>query len=111
MSLTVDELVQYLNRTTKGFSCPICRDTDWYAIAKDGVIQETEILDQSNLHDWFAPFEKFAIENGLEPAGTQLKPRPEPSLINKAVVLRCNNCGWLGIFDKAFLEEKIHGKS
>ena len=109
MSLTVDELVQYLNRTTKGFSCPICRTTDWHVIAKNGTVQETEILDQSNLHDWFAPFEEFAIENGLKPKDSQLKPRPEPSLMNKAVVIRCNNCGWVGIFDKNFIEGRVHG--
>lgn len=111
MSLTVDELAQHLNKITKGFSCPICRAADWYVIAKDGIVQDTEVLDQSNLHDWFAPFEEFAIENGLKPEGAEPASRPEPSLINKAVVIRCNNRGWLGIFDKSFLEEKIHGEN
>lgn len=108
MSLTFDELIKCLDKASDSFSCPVCHQSNWHAVEENGQVQETTILDQSSYHDLVSPFEEFAIENGLEPEGSKPTPRPTPSLLNDVVVLRCNHCGWLGCFDRKFLELKIH---
>lgn len=110
MSIIFGELMKYLHRNIDNFSCPICHQSEWCAVDENGHIQETKILDQSDLHDLVSPFEEFAIENGLEPEGTKLTSRPSPSFMNDVILIRCNHCGWIGTFDRKFLEMKIHAE-
>ena len=111
MPLSVNELTDHLNKTASGFSCPVCHDSDWYVIVENGFIQETTVLDQGHSSGIEADLAELITEYGGElPEGSN-PIRQSPSLLNKVIAIRCNKCGWLGIFDKEFIEEKVHGKN
>lgn len=111
MSLSINELTKHLNDASGGFCCPICHESDWYAIEENGSVQETTVLDQSHSSGVEAVLADLIIEYGGElPDGVSPK-QQNASLLNKVIAIRCNKCGWLGIFDKSFIEEKIHGRN
>lgn len=91
-TLTVEQWTDYLNRKTQGFNCPICGRNRWQTQQNaEGEVMDVKVSDQSNtLPNTF-------VEEGWKPG--------EPSLLRSLNVIRCGHCGWVGLFDRAFVEE------
>lgn len=109
MSLTVDDLTHHLNAVSGGFCCPVCRESNWYVITKDNVVQETTILDCSHSSEIDVALTELIQEYGGTIPEGDVPVQQDASLLNKVVAIRCNTFGWLGVFDRVSIEEKVHG--
>lgn len=115
--ISLAQWAAYLNEKTEGFNCPICRHNEWETQRdKQGNVCDVEILDHAVWEDLNDP-SKTDFVGGFEAAkeGREYLPPPAPerirppSLLTHVVVIRCSHCGWVGLFDRAFVEEKLHG--
>lgn len=94
--ITLDQWNDYLNTKTRGFNCPICGSHHWQTqLGSDGNVLETKVSDQSNT------LPNVMVEADWKPG--------EPSLLRSLNVIRCGHCGWVAMFDRAFVLEQING--
>ena len=101
-TITIEQWTDYLNRKTQGFNCPICGRNRWQTQPDDdGNVLDAMITDHSNTPktDEFAR-PVLGRDGGVE------KPRPA-SLLKSCNIIRCGHCGWIGLFDRTFVEEHL----
>lgn len=102
--ITIEQWTEYLNRKTHGFVCPICGQEKWQTQPDDdGNVMEVKVSDQNNSFQ--------TNEDGVYDLGEVGDERkvPPPSLLQHLIVIRCGHCGWVGTFDRAFVEREIFG--
>lgn len=114
--ITVQQWATYLNKRTDGLHCPICQHSEWQTQQdNNGNVCDVKILDHSfeeDLNDpvntdFVAQFE--AARNGVKYVPPEPTPRTRPeSLLKSVIVLRCAHCGWVALFDRAFVTEAIN---
>lgn len=115
--ITTAQWADYLNAKTNGFSCPICRHSDWQTQQdNNGNVCDVEILDHDIWADLNDPAKTdfVGLFNATVRGETYVAPtspeRTRPaSLLRHVIVLRCAHCGWVSLFDRAFVEEHING--
>lgn len=106
--ISIDELTRYLNDTTGGFSCPICQHQHWQAEQKGGhEVSDVKLMTEGGLNDVFTNV--IRDFGGTVPSSDGDKAVDSP-ILNHLTVIRCGYCGWVSLFDRAFIEDKIHGK-
>ena len=108
--LSIHQWADYLNRKTLGFNCPICGQNKWQTQPdQDGNVGDVEILDHA-FKDELTSIEAVGTFDAVLKQEKPPVPRPvrEPSLLKSVVVIRCGHCGWVGLFDKAFVEKHLN---
>lgn len=114
--ITVPQWTTYLNQCTNGLRCPICQHSEWQTQQdNDGNVCDVKILDHSFEEDLNDPANcdpvgiYEAARNGKEYVPPKPTPRTRPeSLLKSVIVLRCAHCGWVALFDRAFVTEAIN---
>lgn len=111
--LTTKDWVAYLNKKTRGFNCPICGHNQWQTQPdNEGNVLEVKLLDHSyeeklNSMDLTGIYEAASLGKKYVPPE-----RPESvrctSLLQSCNVVRCGHCGWVGLFDRAFVENHLN---
>lgn len=113
--ITPDQWADYLNEKTDGINCPVCRRSQWQAQqTPDGDISDVVLLDQHYADtvigeptDYVKAFEDALADKKEAPAPK--KEPAAPSILTHLVVMRCGHCGWIGLFDRAFVEAEMDG--
>lgn len=112
--MKIDELTKFLNERANGMRCPICQSSDWYLKVKDGEVAETNVS-SNGIEAMNKALIDCIVEFGgalPEEESTDTKPEQnERDLLSSCVILRCNHCGHLELFDRSFIEEQIHGQN
>lgn len=113
--ISVQQWTEYLNTKTSGFNCPICGQNHWQTQQdEEGNVCDVEILDHDTLADLNDPSKTDflgAFNAGLK--GETHVPPPSPkrsrpaSLLHHVILIRCGHCGWISLFDRAFVEEEL----
>ena len=99
--ITTKQWTNYLNKKTGGFSCPICKHTDWQTQQdQNGNVCEVEILDNS--------FNEELIDKANEIAHSMGMPERKiehqgASLAHRSILIRCGHCGFIAFFDRSFV--------
>lgn len=112
--ITPDQWASYLNKKTGGVNCPVCHHCRWQTQqAEGGDIADVVLLDQRYADtvigeptDFCAAFEA-GLGDGNEAPAPKRNPAA-PTILTHLVVMRCGHCGWIGLFDRAFVEAGIH---
>ena len=114
--ITPDQWASYLNGKTGGVNCPVCHHCHWQTQQTEaGDIADVVLLDQHYADtvigepaDFCAVFDA-ALDDGKETPEPAPKKKPAaPTILTHLVVMRCGHCGWIGLFDRAFVEAGIH---
>lgn len=106
--ISIDELTQYLNDKTGGFVCPICHHQQWQAEQQNGRdVSDVKLVTEGGFND--------VLINVIQDFGGTVPPDSDDETVGSPIlshltVIRCGYCGWVSLFDRAFIEEKIHGK-
>lgn len=105
-SITLTQWTDYLNSRTQGFACTVCQHHDWEVQASDGLVDPVHVA----IHK----ASEADVDAMFDDAGKTQKQTPSPlpsqeTMADKTITIRCGYCGHLVFFDRAFVEEKIHG--
>ena len=114
--ITIEQWTEYLNLKTHGFSCPICGEQKWQTQPdNNGNVCDVKILDHSFENELEDAFQSAidlygSVKNGdpETPPVETVRERPV-SLLKSVIVIRCGHCGWIGTFDRAFVEKEMFG--
>lgn len=116
--ITIEQWTEYLNKKTHGFVCPICGQEKWETQPdNNGLVCDVKILDHGFEDELIGAIENAIttfdnVRNGKAPDDSLIheteRNRPQ-SLLKSVVVIRCGHCGWVGTFDRAFVEREIFG--
>ena len=102
--ITIEQWTEYLNTKTHGFTCPICGQEKWQTQPDEqGNVMDVKVSDQNNSLQ-IGDDGSFDLADLDDPT-----PTPPPSLLQHLIVIRCGHCGWVGTFDRAFVEKEIFG--
>lgn len=105
MTLKIDQLTNFLSDRTHGMRCPVCGESKWYIKAdKNGDVATTD-LSNSMAEAIVRAIEEFGEENGVLD-GTKEPPNSEASILCSCLLVRCNNCGRIELFDANFIEKE-----
>ena len=114
--ITIEQWTEYLNEKTHGFVCPICGKEEWETQPDENDnVCDVKILDHSFEDELNDALESAidvysATRDGKEIETTESKDHErKQSLLKSVVVIRCGHCGWIGTFDRAFVEREIFG--
>ena len=99
--ISVQELTDFLNQRTNGFSCSICRRDDWSVQSTDGVVGSVDLANHAISN---ATIDAMFDHNSLPPESYE-----DQTMADNTIAIRCNHCGHLEFFDLRFVEELIHG--
>ena len=100
-SISVKEFTDFLNQRTGGFSCSICQHEDWCVQSANGIVGSVDLANHViPISAINAMFDKDSIPEESE---------DDQTMADSTITIRCNHCGHLVFFDKAFVEEQIHG--
>lgn len=106
--ITIEELTNYLNNQTGGFVCPICRHQQWQAEQSNGrIVSDVKLMTEGELKTILIELIK---ENGGDVSSDDDDETSASSILTHLAVVRCGHCGWVSLFDRAFIGEKIHDK-
>ena len=85
--------------------CPVCGESKWYIKADKNGDVATADLSNSMAEAIVGAFAKFNEENGL---GNDIKDLPDSdgSILCSCLLVRCNNCGRIELFDANFIEKE-----
>jgi ribosomal protein L44E len=112
-TLTIQDWTNYLNRKTLGFNCPICGHNHWQTQPdNEGNVLDVKLLDHS-FENELNSVDLVDIYESTKSGSEYTPPQKEecvrcPSLLQRCNVIRCGHCGWVGLFDREFVEEHLH---
>lgn len=79
-TLTQQEISDFFSARAPGIECPVCKKSDFSVLGKNGITKNVSLIGD------------------------------EDSVFNHLAVMRCKHCGWIALFDKAFIESVVHGR-
>lgn len=103
-TLTQQDFAEFLSKRTLGIQCPICRRENFSALGKNGFVRSVRLIDDKGME---------AIIKGLthrDATNEDIEKWLEGTIFSNIAVIRCKNCGWVGLFDKTFIEECVRSK-
>lgn len=108
VQITIEELTNYLNNQTGGFVCPICRHQQWQAEQSNGrTVSDVKLMTEGAFK---TDLTELIQEYGGDVPSDDDDETSASSILTHLAIVRCGHCGWVSLFDRAFIGEKIHGK-
>lgn len=105
LKITAKTWFKYIEKRAPYFKCPVCGQNNWQlqlnwnaqldSIEVDGF--EKEVI---------TALEELILENGGQLPDEKEQGEKEVSL-KQMLIIRCGHCGWIGLFDRDFVENQL----
>lgn len=105
MAMKAKEWFDFMKNRAPKFVCPICGHNQWQIQS----INKSEMLAmnvKSPMNQICEALGQLIVENGgqLPEDDTDVVP---PQFLEEVLLVRCGNCGWVGMFDQAYINSLI----
>lgn len=98
-TLTQREIAEFFSNRAPGLECPVCKKSDFSVLGKNGFVRSVRLLDDKGVE---------TIIDGVRHGGIIDPSKLKGTVFNHVAVMRCKHCGWIALFDKAFIEAAVH---
>lgn len=107
--ITVKTWSKYIKERAPYFKCPICGQNNWQ-LQLDWNAQLASMEVDAFENEVITALKELTLENGGQlPEDEEQKGKE--SALSKMLIITCGHCGWVGFFDKTFVENQLESGS